>query len=283
MPQHFFTKKLLSWFSTHQRPLPWKGEKNPYLIWLSEIILQQTQVEQGRPYFEKFKAAYPTVHDLANASEDEVMKRWQGLGYYSRARNLHFTAKHISSELNGIFPKTFKGLKQLKGVGEYTAAAIASFAYEVPVAVVDGNVYRVLSRFFGISEPIDTTKGKQIIRELADKMLDQADPGKYNQAIMDFGAGQCKPRKPLCLSCPMSSECAAFNENMVLSLPVKVKKIKKKTRYFNYLVIQFENSLYLQKRQENDIWKELYQFPLIETKSIPELKEIEKKLSDGNY
>ncbi|MEM7103162.1 MAG: A/G-specific adenine glycosylase [Bacteroidota bacterium] len=279
MPQHFFTENLMIWTSTHLRPMPWKGEKDPYLIWLSEIILQQTQVQQGKPYFLKFKSAYPTVHDLANADEDEVMKRWQGLGYYSRARNLHATAKYVSRELDGQFPETYEGLLSLKGVGAYTAAAIASFAFGKPVAVVDGNVYRVLTRFFGISEPIDTTIGKKQVRQLADKLLDRSDPGAYNQAIMDFGADQCRPKKPQCSACPMTSECVAFKENTVAEFPVKVKKIKKKTRYFNYLVIEFEDGVYLQKRQDNDIWKDLYQFLLIETDTLFSRQEIEEKIS----
>ncbi|MCB0663269.1 MAG: A/G-specific adenine glycosylase, partial [Saprospiraceae bacterium] len=195
--------------------MPWKGESDPYLIWLSEIILQQTRVNQGWPYFEKFKAAYPTVHDLAIAPEDEVMKNWQGLGYYSRARNLHATAKIVSNDLGGQFPNTLEGLKKLKGVGDYTAAAIASFAFHVPAAVVDGNVFRILSRFLGISVASDSTEGKKLFKQMADTFLDTENPAKYNQAIMDFGAIQCLPGQPDCGKCPLANECVAFKKGMV--------------------------------------------------------------------
>ncbi|MEM6964892.1 MAG: A/G-specific adenine glycosylase, partial [Bacteroidota bacterium] len=215
MNKQFFTKQLLRWSETIDRPMPWKGEKNPYLIWLSEIILQQTRVEQGLPYFLKFKANYPTVHDLANAPEDEVMKLWEGLGYYSRARNLHFTAKFISKELNGIFPKNYDSILKLKGVGAYTAAAIASFAYDLPHAVVDGNVYRVLSRFFGIKTPIDTTEGKKQFTQLANELLVSDQAAKYNQAIMDFGAIQCMPKNPLCHECTFQTTCKAFQQKKI--------------------------------------------------------------------
>ena len=222
--KHFFTKNLMAWFATNHRPMPWKGEKNPYLIWLSEIILQQTRVEQGLPYFLKFKENYPTVTDLANAPEDEVMRMWQGLGYYSRARNLHFTAKHIAYDLNGVFPKTYVEILKLKGVGTYTAAAIASFAYDLPNAVVDGNVYRVLARYFGIETPIDSTIGKKEFTKLAYELLDNKRPADYNQAIMDFGATQCKPKKPNCINCPLNQKCIGFNTQKIDTLPIKTKK-----------------------------------------------------------
>ncbi|MCR9286527.1 MAG: A/G-specific adenine glycosylase [Bacteroidetes bacterium] len=227
--KQFFTKKLMEWFSQNHRPLPWKGEKNPYYVWLSEIILQQTRVEQGLPYFEKFKSTYPTVAGLANAPEDEVMKLWEGLGYYSRARNLHFTAKYISKELGGVFPSDFEGILKLKGVGPYTAAAIASFAFDLPHAVVDGNVYRVLSRFFGIEKAIDSTEGKKEFSKLAQTLIDTKQPANYNQAIMDFGATHCKPSSPNCGKCLMSLNCFAFKNSKIESLPFKSKK-KKKTR-----------------------------------------------------
>ena len=217
--------------------MPWKGEKNPYLIWLSEIILQQTRVEQGLPYYERFRENYPTVTDLANAPEDEVMKLWEGLGYYSRARNLHATAKMIDQEMDSIFPTTHAEILKLKGVGPYTAAAIASFAYNLPHAVVDGNVYRVLSRFFGIETPIDSTSGKKEFAQLAQDLIDKKQPGNYNQAIMDFGATHCMPKKPKCSQCLLRKNCKALLNNKVTSLPIKIKKIKKQTRYFNYLVI----------------------------------------------
>ncbi|MEM9990488.1 MAG: A/G-specific adenine glycosylase, partial [Bacteroidota bacterium] len=201
--------------------MPWKGERNPYLIWLSEIILQQTRVEQGWPYYERFKAAYPTIQHLADAPEDEVLKMWEGLGYYSRARNLHFTAQHITYKLGGCFPNTYEDILKLKGVGTYTAAAIASFAYHLPHAVVDGNVYRVLSRYFGKTTPIDSTIGKKEFTQLANELLDSTQPHRFNQAIMDFGATQCKPKLPNCPNCPLQSHCTAFQQKTVNTYPVK--------------------------------------------------------------
>ena len=264
--RHFFTQELLRWALTHHRPMPWKGEKNPYLIWLSEIILQQTRVEQGLPYFAKFRAAYPTVHDLANASEDEVMKNWEGLGYYSRARNLHFTAQYISRELDGRFPETYETIRALKGVGDYTAAAIAAFAYGLPYAVVDGNVYRVLARFFGIDTPTDTTAGKRQFAILAQELLDQKDAGRYNQAIMDFGASVCTPKAPRCTTCPLRQRCVALRDNQVLKFPVKSKKTRKTERYFQYLVFRMANGdTLIQRRESRDIWRNLYEFPLVES------------------
>ncbi|MEM6316764.1 MAG: A/G-specific adenine glycosylase [Bacteroidota bacterium] len=268
--QQFFTNQLLNWFATNDRPLPWKNEKNPYYIWLSEIILQQTRVAQGLPYFEKFKANFPTVTDLANAPEDKVMKLWEGLGYYSRARNLHFTAKFIANELNGQFPDTHSAILNLKGVGPYTAAAIASFAFNLPHAVVDGNVFRVLSRVFGIETPIDTTAGKKEFNQLADDLLDKKQPGTYNQAIMDFGATQCVPVNPNCTVCPMQTTCAAYAEGLIGVLPVKSKKIKKRDRYFNYLICSYKDIVYLNKRIQKDIWRNLYDFPLIEADELLE-------------
>lgn len=263
-----FRQRLMDWYATSHRPMPWKGEKNPYLIWLSEVILQQTRVEQGLPYFEKFKQNYPTVHDLANALEDEVMKLWEGLGYYSRARNMHATAKFIASELNGIFPNTYEGILTLKGVGPYTAAAIASFAYDLPHAVVDGNVFRVLARVFGIDTPSDSTIGKKLFNELAQQALDVDQPGKYNQAIMDFGATQCTPQSPNCSACPLQSDCYAFQHKMVDKLPIKTKSIVKKERFFHYLVIQSGEQVLLQKRTAKDIWQNLYEFPVIELPTL---------------
>ncbi len=273
-----FKSILLDWFATNDRPLPWKGEKNPYYIWLSEIILQQTRVEQGMPYFIRFKTNYPTVKDLADASEDEVMKLWEGLGYYSRARNLHTTAKYIAYDLNGVFPKTHQEILKLKGVGEYTAAAIASFAYNLPYAVVDGNVYRVLSRIFGIETPIDSTAGKKEFRQLADELLDKDQAGIYNQAIMDFGATHCTPKLPKCESCPFQTHCKAYHENTISLLPIKAKKLKKRTRYFNYLILENGNSIWLHKRIEKDIWQNLYDFPLIESTALLD----EEKLLEHN-
>lgn len=274
----FFTQHLMEWFSTNHRPLPWKGEKNPYYIWLSEIILQQTRVEQGLPYFKRFKANYPTIEDLANAPEDEVMKLWEGLGYYSRARNLHFTAKHISNELKGIFPTTYKEILKLKGVGPYTAAAITSFAYDLPHAVVDGNVYRVLSRFFGIHTPIDSTEGKKEFNKLAQELLDINQAANYNQAIIDFGATHCTPKSPNCHSCPLQNDCIAYQKDKITLLPIKSKKIIKKERYFQYFILNYQNDIVLlNKRIAKDIWQNLYDFPLIESKKMDlSLAEIKK-------
>ncbi len=274
-----FREMLLNWYATSHRPMPWKGEKDPYLIWLSEIILQQTRVEQGLPYFERFREAYPTVHDLAGAPEDEVMKHWEGLGYYSRARNLHATAKHIAYERGGHFPDSHAEILALKGVGPYTAAAIASFAFNLPHAVVDGNVFRVLTRFFGISEPTDTTQGKKRINELAAKALDETQPGTYNQAIMDFGATRCVPQSPDCSQCPMQPDCVAFQKNMVDQLPVKSKKLVRRERYFHYLILLNEGNTLVRKRTGQDIWQNLYEFPLIEqTKAAAQIDHLKKEL-----
>ncbi|TXB62013.1 A/G-specific adenine glycosylase [Phaeodactylibacter luteus] len=263
---HFFTERLAAWFAGNHRPLPWKGEQDPYRIWLSEIILQQTRVEQGMPYFERFCREFPTVADLAAAPEDAIMKAWEGLGYYSRARNLHAAAKYVAYERGGVFPATYEGIRQLKGVGPYTAAAIASFAYGLPYAVVDGNVYRVLSRFGGIAEPIDSAGGKKTFAQLAQRALEVAPlpPGSYNQAIMDFGATHCKPKAPFCTDCPLSRECSAFQKGKVGLLPVKEKKIKRKKRFFHYLVANYGAEVLIHKRTGRDIWQNLYEFPLLE-------------------
>ncbi len=271
-----FANNLLKWHKTIHRPFPWKGEKNPYLIWLSEIILQQTRVEQGLPYFLKFKKRFPDVKSLADAEEDEVLRLWQGLGYYARARNLHAAAKYISEELKGIFPVSYPGIRKLKGVGDYTAAAIASFAYHLPYAVVDGNVFRVLSRCFGIKTPVDTTKGKQQFKALAEKLISKKNPAAYNQAIMDFGAVQCVPVNPACGKCPIKKKCFALKNDLVETLPVKSKKIQLKIRYFHYLVINEGEHIYLNKRSEKDIWRNLYEFPMIESERILSGKEIAK-------
>jgi A/G-specific adenine glycosylase len=262
--KRFFTKKLLEWYHPDERPLPWKAIKNPYFIWLSEIILQQTRVQQGLPYYNKFIKKYPTIVDLANAPEDEVFKLWEGLGYYSRARNLHFAAKTVATTHQGVFPTTYADIRALKGVGDYTAAAITSFAYGLPHAVVDGNVYRVLARFFGINTAIDTTAGKKEFSALADELLAQKQPALYNQAIMDFGATYCTPKAPNCTSCLHQEHCVAFQTNQVASLPVKSKKIKKRNRYFYYLVLNNGSEVYVRKRTGKDIWASLYEFPLIE-------------------
>ena len=258
----------MEWYEPDARPMPWKAEKDPYLVWLSEIILQQTRVEQGLPYFNRFKEKYPKVEDLASAPEDELMKVWEGLGYYSRAKNLHFTAKFITNELKGIFPNSYKDLLNLKGVGPYTASAIASFAFDLPCAVVDGNVYRVLSRIFGIEDAIDSTTGKKKFEALAHELLDTKNPSEYNQAIIDFGATHCKPKSPLCEECPFKNNCYAFQNNQIELLPVKSKKLKKKTRFFNYLILNFNEQVLITKRLQKDIWRNLYEFPMIETDTL---------------
>lgn len=229
------------------------------------------------PYYLKFVEQYPTVEELAAAPEDEVMKLWEGLGYYSRARNLHFTAKYIASELGGAFPSIYKEIRALKGVGDYTAAAIASFAYDLPHAVVDGNVYRVLSRIFGISTPIDTTAGKKEFKKLADELLDKSQPAAYNQAMMDFGATHCTPKNPSCAACPFVASCKAYSDNMVDLLPIKSKKLKRRTRYFNYLIFNYKNYIFIKKRTQKDIWKNLYEFYLIETEKALDVEALQKQ------
>lgn len=262
-----FSSDLLGWYRENKRDLPWRNTKNPYEIWLSEIILQQTRVAQGMEYYYKFINNYPTVFDLANASEQEVLNDWQGLGYYSRARNLHFSAKYIVNELKGEFPSDFKSILQLKGVGKYTASAIASFAYGLPCAVVDGNVYRVLSRVFGIDTPIDSTQGQKQFQELADELIDEKNPAEYNQAIMEFGAIQCVPA-PDCMKCVFQLECEAKKLDTIKLLPVKSKKIKQTKRYFHFLVDSSNDFIYIEKREGKGIWQNMYQFPLFESSSI---------------
>lgn len=256
-----FSQIIINWYHQNKRDLPWRNSTDPYLIWISEIILQQTRVVQGYDYFNRFIHRFTNLQSLAEASEDEVMKYWQGLGYYSRARNLHEAAKSMS----GTFPSTYEGVLALKGVGEYTAAAICSAAYGMPYAVVDGNVYRVLSRFFGINTPIDSTDGKKLFKELANELLDKINPAIYNQAIMDFGAIQCTPKTPDCTMCPFSSTCLAFANGWVNKLPAKKNKVKTTNRYFNYIYVRTGAYTYIHKRVENDIWRNLYELPLIET------------------
>lgn len=264
--EKWFSEALIKWYNTNKRDLPWRHEDDPYKIWLSEIILQQTQVAQGLSYYLKFIQNYPTVKKLADADEDDVLKLWQGLGYYSRARNLHETAKKIDKEFKGKFPKTFLEIKSLKGVGDYTAAAIASFAFNLPHAVVDGNVYRVLSRVFGIKTPIDSNLGKKEFYFLAEQLLNSKKPAENNQAIMEFGSQFCKPTNPDCENCIFKSKCFAFQKNIVDELPVKAKKAKTRNRFFNYLIIVDKNhEVIIHKRDKKDIWKGLYEFVLIET------------------
>lgn len=272
-----FSKQLIYWYLQNDRDLPWRKTKNPYFIWLSEIMLQQTRVNQGLAYYLTFTKEFPTVFDLANASESKVLKLWQGLGYYSRARNLHFSAKFVANELNGVFPTNYNEIKNLKGVGDYTASAISSICFDEAQAVVDGNVYRVLARYFGISTPINSSKGIKEFKELAQTLIDASQPGTYNQAIMDFGALHCKPQNPLCDSCSFNTSCVALKDKTIKELPVKEKKIKVKKRFFNYLVFISEDTKTLfSERKGKGIWQGLFQFPLIETESSTSLEELEK-------
>lgn len=268
-----FTEKISAWYRLNKRHLPWRETKNPYFIWLSEVMLQQTRVSQGLPYYLKFTNKYPTVMHLAMAPEEEVLKLWQGLGYYTRARNLHATAKQVAFELDGVFPDTYNGLKKLKGVGDYTASAIASICYNEPQPVVDGNVYRVLARYFGVELPINAAEGQKYFKELAKTLLDTKNPGEYNQAVMEFGAVQCKPQSPNCSGCVLNESCVALQKKLVGELPKKKKKTDIKNRFFNYLIIQNKEELLLCQRQKKDIWQNLYEFPLVE--SAHELNEKE--------
>ena len=264
------TEILLDWYADNKRDLPWRDTADPYRIWISEIILQQTRVAQGYEYFLRFIRRFPDVETLASASEDEVLKYWQGLGYYSRARNLHAAAK----SMNGKFPESYQEVRALKGVGDYTAAAICSIAYNMPYAVVDGNVYRVLSRYWGIDTPIDSTEGKKLFAALADEMLDKSRPAAYNQAIMDFGAIQCTPQSPNCMFCPLADSCTALSKGLVMQLPVKQHRIKTSNRYFNYIYVRMGAHTLIHKRTEDDIWKNLFELPLVET---------EKDLSEEEF
>ena len=273
--RHSFSDIIIRWYAHHKRDLPWRTTKNPYRVWLSEIILQQTRVAQGLPYFRAFTSQFPTVQDLANASEQEVLKLWQGLGYYSRARNLHTTAQYIVAELNGVFPRTYQELLQLKGVGDYTASAIASFCYNEVTATVDGNVYRVLARFFGITTPVNSALAKKEFKQLAQTLIDVSRPAVFNQAIMEFGALQCTPQLPDCDSCPLSHACVALQQNKVNLLPKKDRKIKIRKRYFNYLVLLTDaGETVMQQRIGKGIWQNLYEFPLIETPDEIQVKEL---------
>ena len=270
-----FSNTLIYWYLQNNRELPWRKSKNPYFIWLSEIMLQQTRVAQGMAYYLKFTETFPTIFDLANADESTVLKMWQGLGYYSRARNLHFTAKQVANDLNGVFPSTYKELIKLKGIGDYTASAIASICFNEPNAVVDGNVYRVLSRYFGIKTAINSSAGIKEFKILAQTLLDTSQSGTYNQAIMDFGALHCKPQNPLCETCPFADSCVAFEKNLTKELPVKEKKIKVRNRYFNFMVIKTaDEKTILSERKGKGIWQGLYQFPLLESDKIIDKEEL---------
>jgi A/G-specific adenine glycosylase len=263
-----FAEEIINWYQLHKRDLPWRNTDDPYIIWLSEIIMQQTRVEQGTPYFNRFAEKYPTVKQFANATEEEILKLWQGLGYYSRGRNMHHTAKIVMEEHAGYFPSRYDDLIKLKGVGEYTAAAISSFSSNEAKAVVDGNVFRLLSRYFGIDTPINSGKGKKLFTELANELLDKSQAGEFNQAIMEFGALQCKPKNPDCLACPLQVDCEAKRTNRIQELPVKNKLQKSRERFFNYIFVLKENQILLNKRGPGDIWENLYDLPLFESKSL---------------
>ena len=265
-----FSRLIVNWYRLNKRYLPWREEINPYYIWLSEIILQQTKVSQGTPYYFKFLQKYPTIIKLADAEEKEILNDWQGLGYYSRARNLHYTAKYIRDNLNGEFPKNYTEILKLKGVGKYTAAAISSFAFNEKKAVVDGNVYRLLSRYFDIETPIDSSAGIKEFQSLADILINKKNPGEHNQAMMEIGALICTPKKPKCIDCPLSLKCISYAADNIQNRPVKKTKTKIKNRFFHYLIFNCNEELILEKRTKKDIWKNMYQFPLIEVKNIEE-------------
>ncbi|RLZ10490.1 A/G-specific adenine glycosylase [Faecalibacter macacae] len=260
-----FNYLILSWFDKNKRELPWRNTLNPFHIWLSEIILQQTRVEQGKNFYLNFITEFDTVKDLANADEQKVLKLWQGLGYYSRARNLHFTAQFVSNELNGVFPDSFKELKKLKGIGDYTAAAIASIVYKEPVPAVDGNMFRVFSRYFNVEDDISLAKTKKVFWDLGLEVIDEKRPGDFNQAVMDLGATICLPKAPKCEICPINESCEALRLNKVLDLPIKTKKTKVTNRFLHFILVENEGKIGLVKREGNDVWRNLFTLPMIET------------------
>ncbi len=276
MKKNSFSNPLINWYKKHKRALPWRESQDSYRIWLSEVLLQQTRVAQGLPYYLRFLECFPDIKALANAPEKEVLRIWQGLGYYSRARNLHSAAKTIVSEHGGVFPSTYADLLKLKGIGSYTAAAIASFANNEHVAVLDGNVFRVLARVFGLKENIASPSGKKIFQALANELLPKNNSATYNQAIMEFGALQCTPNKPNCNECPLSFMCYAYVKNEQSTLPVKIKTLKKTTRHFHYLVLKSGTKYLMKERAGKDIWKGLYDFPLLEKKEFVEIGKLLK-------
>jgi A/G-specific adenine glycosylase len=279
-----FSNSLIQWYLQNKRDLPWRNNSNPYTIWLSEIMLQQTRVAQGLPYFLSFTNAFPAVFDLAKATEEEVLKLWQGLGYYSRARNLHQTAKKIAFEFNGEFPKTYIELVKLKGIGQYTAAAIASFAYNEDVPVVDGNVFRVLARYFDIDTDIASSAAKKEFTQLANELLPTGKANIFNQAIMEFGALQCVPKNPDCGNCIFNTSCLALKNKKVAKLPVKLKKLKVRHRFFNYLVFSDStNKTIVRKRTEKGIWHNLYEFPLLETEKDDTIQNLLELIQNQNF
>ena len=259
--------KLIAWYEINKRNLPWRDTVNPYLIWVSEIILQQTRVNQGLDYYRRFVDAYPDIFSLADADIDDILKIWQGLGYYSRARNMHTAAKQIATTHHGKFPGSYNELITVKGIGDYTASAIASFAFGQPVPVIDGNVNRVIARLYGVQQPVNKPVGQKIIRSYAEKLLVNESPGTYNQAIMEFGALQCVPHRPDCERCILNTACVAYGDAVVELLPVKEKSLKISTRYFHYLNVTYRDKTFIRRRSDGDIWNGLYEFPLIETES----------------
>ncbi|MCG2460201.1 A/G-specific adenine glycosylase [Flavobacteriaceae bacterium F89] len=276
-----FSETILSWYRENKRELPWRDTKDPYRIWLSEIILQQTRIAQGTPYYEKFLANFPTIEHLSNATEAEVLKLWQGLGYYSRARNLHATSKTVVQKYGGKFPSNYIELMGLKGIGDYTASAIASICFDEPRAVVDGNVYRVLSRYFGVEIPINSTKGVKYFKALAQSVMDAEHIGDYNQGTMEFGAVQCVPKSPDCPRCPLNKSCLALQKNLVDRLPVKMGRIKVRKRYFNYLVVMDRaGKTQLRQRLGKGIWENLYEFPKLDSDRELKQKQVESSLSE---
>ncbi|HEU4788523.1 MAG TPA: A/G-specific adenine glycosylase [Flavobacterium sp.] len=279
-----FHNTLIKWYLQNKRDLPWRKTTNPYPIWLSEIMLQQTRVAQGTPYFLSFTTAFPTVFDLAKANEEQVLKLWQGLGYYSRARNLHKTAQTIAFEMNGVFPDNYADLLKLKGIGEYTAAAIASFSYNECVPVVDGNVFRVLSRYFDLETDIAQVSAKKEFAALAFELMPKDNPAQFNQAIMEFGALQCVPKNPNCFECVFNNSCAALQKKKVDQLPIKSKKTKVRNRYFNYIVAvdDLENTI-IQKRTSKGIWHNLYEFPLIETDKVEDFETVAQQINQNFF
>lgn len=274
-----FTLLIQDWYRQNARDLPWRYTEDVYEIWISEVVLQQTRVKQGLAYYNRLLKSFPDVHALASADEQEVLRNWQGLGYYSRARNLHKAAQQVVEDFKGEFPKDYKGIKSLKGVGDYTASAIASFAFGLPYAVLDGNVFRVLSRFFDDETAIDTGEGKRVFQEYANELLDKKSPGIHNQAIMELGALVCKPKNPDCLSCPLNEICLAYRKGTVLNLPVKAKKTKVRKRFFHYFVF-VGDYIQLEKRDESDIWANMFQLPMIEAEGKVTKAEIERKVKD---
>lgn len=277
----WFSLQLLPWYRGHHRPLPWRETADPYRIWLSEVILQQTRVDQGLSYYLRFTDRWPTVAELATADENEVLKEWQGLGYYSRARNLLAAARQVMEEFHGKFPDNHAALLRLKGVGDYTASAIASICFHRPEAVVDGNVYRVLARVFGIDTPIDSTSGRKQFKELAVELLDAKHPGDHNQAVMELGATVCTPQRPDCMHCPLQKECVAFATGTISTLPVKQGKTKTRDRFFNYLHIAAGNGIYMRQRTGKDIWTGLFELPLLESEKALVKRSLESMLNES--